>query len=124
VARLLADENVPLPLVTELRRLGQDVLRVQDLDRAALGMDDPDVLRTAISMQRSVLAENAWDFIRLHSRDPSHQGIVTFTRDADVPALAVRVHDKVSQESDLAGKLIRVRRPNVQRQAGDAEQRI
>ena len=112
MARFLADENVPLPLVTELRQLGHDLIRVQDLSRVAVGMEDPDVLRTAISVERSVLTENAWDFIRLHSRDLAHHGIVTFTRDADVPALAARVHERVGREGDLAGKLIRVRRPS------------
>ena len=113
MAKLLADENVPLPLVIELRRMGHDVLRVQDLGRTAVGMEDPDVLKTAVSLGRTVLTENAWDFIRLHTRDPAHQGIVTFTRDADVPALALRIHDSVQSEGDLRNQLIRVRRPDV-----------
>jgi len=112
VARFLADENVPWPLVKELCRLGHDVLRVQDLGGAALGMHDPDVLRTAVSMMRCVLTENAWDFVRLHSHHPTHQGIVTFTRDADATALAGRIHARVSQENELARKLIRIRRPS------------
>lgn len=113
MARFLADENVPFPLVRELRQLGHDVLRLQDLGRTAMGMEDPRVLDTAISLERSVLTENAWDFIRLHSHDPTHYGIVTFTRDADVRALAGRIHEKVLSEGDLSGKLIRVRRPDV-----------
>lgn len=34
MARLYANENFPLPVVNELRRLGHDVLTTQDTDRA------------------------------------------------------------------------------------------
>jgi len=112
MARFLADENVPLPLVEELVRLGYDVLRVQELEPSALGMDDADVFRRGIALGRSVLTENAWDFIRLHSQDEDHQGIVTFTRDPDMPALATRIHEKVRQEPDLSRRLVRVTRPS------------
>lgn len=34
MARLFADENFPLPVITELRRLGHDVLTVPDAGHA------------------------------------------------------------------------------------------
>lgn len=35
MARLYANENFPLPVVTELRRLGHDVLTVRESGKAA-----------------------------------------------------------------------------------------
>jgi hypothetical protein len=34
MARLYSNENFPLPVVQELRKLGHDVLTVQELDNA------------------------------------------------------------------------------------------
>ncbi len=40
MARLYADEDFPLPVVEELRRLGHDVRTVQEAGRANQGIDD------------------------------------------------------------------------------------
>ena len=45
MARLYADEDFPLPVVEELRRLGHDVLTVQEAGRANQGIDDATVSR-------------------------------------------------------------------------------
>lgn len=82
MAKLLADENVPLRLVEALRRMGHDVVRVQGPDVAIQGKADFEVLQIATSLERAVLTENAWDFVRLHRNSDAHAGIVTFTRDA------------------------------------------
>lgn len=111
MAKLLADENVPLRLVKALRKLGHDVLRVQDPELAVQGTPDSDLLHLATSLGRAVLTENAWDFVRLHRASNAHAGIVTFTRDADIAALASRVHAEVPESGELTGLLIRVRRP-------------
>jgi hypothetical protein len=47
VARLYANENFPLPAVTELRRLGHDVLTIQDTGKAGQLMSDESVLNFA-----------------------------------------------------------------------------
>jgi Domain of unknown function (DUF5615) len=39
MARLYADEDFPLPVVEELRRLGHDVRTVQEAGRANQGID-------------------------------------------------------------------------------------
>ena len=44
MARLYANENFPLPVVNELRRLGHDVLTTQDTDRAGKAVPDEEVL--------------------------------------------------------------------------------
>lgn len=111
MAKLLADENVPLRLVEALCRMGHDVVRVQDPDIASQGKSDDEVLQIATSLRRAVLTENAWDFVRLHRKSNAHSGIVTFTRDADIAALATRVQAELPESGELTGLLIRVRRP-------------
>ncbi len=51
--QLFADEDFSYPVTEELRRLGHDVLTVQEDGRA--GTPDPDVLALAQSLGRSVL---------------------------------------------------------------------
>jgi hypothetical protein len=51
-------------------------------------------------------------FIGLHRQSSQHSGIIVCTFDAKFVALAERIDAAVKVESDLAGKLIRVNRPN------------
>jgi Domain of unknown function (DUF5615) len=44
MARLYADEDFPLPVVEELRRLGHDVRTVQDAGRAGQSVADAEVI--------------------------------------------------------------------------------
>src|SRR2546428_169555 len=87
---LYADENLPLPVVGELRRLGHDVLTAQDDGRR--NTPDPDILARAHALGRSVLTHNRRHFERLHNKGAGHSGIVTATRDDDFVALADRIH--------------------------------
>jgi predicted nuclease of predicted toxin-antitoxin system len=106
--RLYADENFPLPVVEELRRLGHDVLTVQEDGRAA--SPDPDVLARAHNLGRAVLTHNRRHFERLHRQGAPHSGILSATRDADIPALAARIHVALAQLSPGRWGL-RVNRP-------------
>jgi hypothetical protein len=47
MARLYADEDFPLPVVKDLRRLGHDVRTVQEAGRAGKRIDDAEVLADA-----------------------------------------------------------------------------
>ena len=60
---LYADEDFPMPAVTELRRLGYDVLTAQEDGRNAT--PDPDVLARAHSLGRAVLTYNRRHYDRL-----------------------------------------------------------
>lgn len=111
MARFLADEHFPLPVVEELRRLGHDVVTVQDRKLAGQGFPDPDVLALATAEGRAVLTENRWDFVRLHRQNPQHAGVVSPTRDPDPAAVAARIEAAVTAAGDLHGQLIRVNRP-------------
>ena len=63
MAGLYADENVPLPVVEELRRLGHDVLTMLDDGKANQRYPDASVLRDATTLGR------VWDgYANLHGR--------------------------------------------------------
>jgi hypothetical protein len=53
MARLLADENFPKPVVEVLRSLGHDVLMMHQVGMANQGMSDDLVLQFAITEARS-----------------------------------------------------------------------
>jgi hypothetical protein len=88
--QLYADENFPLPVVEELRRLGHDVLTVQEDGQQAA--PDPDVLVRAHALGRGILTYNRRHFERLHRQGTDHSGILSATLDADSLALAARIH--------------------------------
>ena len=73
--RLYADENFPLPVVEELRRLGHDVLTMYEDGKANQSIPDDEVLALATEGRRSLLTTNRRHFIRLHRRGPEHGGI-------------------------------------------------
>ena len=58
MAWLYANENFPLPVVNELRRLGHDVLTTQDTGRAEQAVPDEEVLEFAVSQTRAVITLN------------------------------------------------------------------
>jgi predicted nuclease of predicted toxin-antitoxin system len=114
MARLYADEDFPLPVVEELRRLGHDVLTVQEAGRANQQIDDAQVLADATADQRAVLTHNHADFRRLHRQRQPHAGIVSCTQDPLDPAgLGQRIHGAIAPLSDLANQFIRIIRPNL-----------
>jgi hypothetical protein len=55
VHRLYANENFPLPVVEELRRLGHDVLTSLDAGKAGQAIPDDEVLAFAIAEGRALL---------------------------------------------------------------------
>jgi hypothetical protein len=54
VATLYANENFPLPVVDELRRLGHDVLTIQETGKAGQRTTDEEVLEFAIADARDL----------------------------------------------------------------------
>jgi hypothetical protein len=106
--QLYADEDFALPVVEELRRLGHDVLTVQEDGRTSI--PDPDVLARAHSLGRAVLTYNRRHFERLHRQGAAHSGILSATRDSDFPGLATRIHARLAGLSP--GRwCVRVNRP-------------
>jgi hypothetical protein len=112
MARLYANENFPLPVVEELRRLGHDVVTVQETGKAGQAWPDEDVLAFALEATRVLLTLNRKHFVRLHSQGANHAGIIACTIDPDFIGQAGRIHAALIQNAVLDGQLVRVNRPN------------
>jgi hypothetical protein len=110
MARFYSNENFPLPVVLELRRLGHDVLTIEETGGAGQATPDDEVLAFATTRHRAVLTNNRRHFFRLHREHPKHAGVVACTFDRDFPGLAGRIHQAV-QKQKLDGELIRINRP-------------
>jgi len=111
MARLYSNENFPLPVVIELRRLGHDVLTIQETGMANRKVSDPKVLSIAHIDSRAVLTINRKDFRLLHRQSDEHSGIIICTMDADFVGQARRIHEAIQEYDSLDGQLIRVNRP-------------
>lgn len=111
MARLYSNENFPLPVVQELRRLGHDVLTVQDTAQENRSIPDEEVLVFAHGQGRAVLTINRKDFLRLHLRASQHSGVILCTADRDFAGQAERIHNELVLHESLVGRLIRINRP-------------
>ena len=108
---LYADENFPLRVVEELRRLGHNVLTALEDGKANQAITDSDLLARATELERALLTLNRQDFTRLHLQYPGHAGIIICTEDPDRLGQAERISTSIAKAYDLQGKLIRVYRP-------------
>jgi hypothetical protein len=111
VARFYANENFPMPVVQELRRLGHDVLTTIEAGKANQAIPDEDVLEFARTQNRALLTLNRKHFVKLHESQRTHAGIIVCTVDLDFSAQAARVSESIATAGDLSGRLIRVNRP-------------
>ena len=110
MARLLADENFPLPVVEGLRRLGHEVLTLHDAGQANQSLSDVAVLRLAKVEGRALLTMNRRHFARLHGEASDHEGIIVCSVDLDFAAQAERIHQAIASRVSLDGVLIRIDR--------------
>lgn len=110
MARLYANENFPLPVVVELRKLGHDVVTIQETGKANQEYADEAVLASASADKRVVLTINRKHFIKLHKLSPNHYGIIICTADLDFVGQALRIHEAIEGGSSWEGQLIRVNR--------------
>ena len=108
---LYADENFPLRVVEELRRLGQDVLTAFEDGKANQSITDQELLARATELGRAVLTLNRLDFKRLHLSASNHTGIIICTEDPDRVGQAQRIVESLVECGELQGRLIRVYRP-------------
>ena len=109
---LYADENFPLRVVEELRRLGIDVLTAFEDGRANQSITDEGILARPMELRRAVVTLNRRDFKRLHRQVPSHSGIIICTEDPDRLNQAQTIAQSIVDAVELQGKLILIyRRP-------------
>ena len=112
MARLYADENVPLPVVERLRTLGHDILTVVEDGKGNRRSSDASILRDATAISRAVVTLNRTHFRRLHEESSTHAGIVLCTFDLDFARQARRIHELLSVQETMSGRLIQVYRPS------------
>lgn len=111
MARFYSNENIALPVVIELRRLGHDVLTSLDAGKANASIPDAEVLAFAVSENRILLSHNRRHFFRLDQRKTTaHTGMVLFTFDPDFVALSQRIHEATAAAGDMRDVVIRVNR--------------
>lgn len=108
--KLYSNENFPIPVVNELRKLGYDVLTIQETGKDQIALPDQEVLEYATKINRAVVTFNRKDFIALHNESNAHKGIIVCSFDLDFTALAQRIHNHISNKTSLATQLIRVNR--------------
>jgi len=108
MGRLYGNENFPYPVVEELRRLGHDVLTIQETGKAGQALSDESVLAFATMEGRALLTFNRKHFIYLHQRNPNHAGLIACTFNSDFAALARQIHSVVEDDKSLTGRLIRM----------------
>jgi hypothetical protein len=110
MARLYSNENFPLPVVDELRKLGHDVLTIQETGKANQATSDEEVLAFANEQQRILLTLNRKHFIKLHNKRQPHAGILACTFDPDFSAFAKRIHSAIGDENNFSQQVIRINR--------------
>jgi predicted nuclease of predicted toxin-antitoxin system len=111
VARLFADENMPLAVVETLRSLGHDVVTLI-ASTLGSGASDVEVLARGRIEDRAILTLDRRDFFRLHREQPEHAGIIACTFDPDFEGQAGRIHAALPAHASLRGVLLRVNRPS------------
>lgn len=111
MARLYSNENFPLPVVDELRKLGHNVVTIQETGNANQAMSDEDVLAFANEKQRILLTLNRRHFIKLHNKRQPHAGILACTFDPDFQVFAKRIDDAIQAAGNLSQKVVRINRP-------------
>lgn len=113
MTRFYANENFPLDLVEELRRLGYDVLTSYEAGQANQLISDENVLKFAQEIERVVITLNREDFITLHKQGKTHSGILICKEDRDYQGQAEKFHEFILNASQsLKGKLIRIKKQN------------
>ena len=99
-----ANENFPRPVVKGLRRLGYDVLTVQEAGKTSC--EDDDVFEFARKNARSVIT-NDKDFISIHTKDPHHFGILVCKLE-DFNQMILNIKKVLCCQSNLINQLIHV----------------
>lgn len=112
MAKLYTNENFPFPAAAELRRLGHDVMTVQESRLGGRSVPDDEVLRFAIDHGRTLITLNRRHFVKLHEQTSEHPGIIVCTTDVDFVGLACRIDAAIKQHFPVVGRLIRVNRPD------------
>lgn len=116
MANFYSNENFPYPTVTELRRLGHDVLTAAEADNANKFIPDERVAEFAHQNGRILLTFNRKDFLKIHRQltesGQTHSGIFICTLDLDFKRLAENIHAAALASESFESLLVRVTKSN------------
>ncbi len=108
IAHLYSNENFPLPAVIALRAFGHDVLTSHESGKANEAVPDREVLDFATQSKRAVLTHKRPDFMALHRKNQSHEGIIVCTANPEFSGLAACIHRQIIELDSRKGQLVRV----------------
>lgn len=113
--QLLADENIPRPLLAPLRHAGHDVVHIADGHR---GLPDIDVLALASDQNRVLMTEDKGFGELIFRHGLSVPGVIFIRMDpTDIPGKIKALADLIGREGDqlrgrytvLEGEDVRIR---------------
>ena len=90
--------------------MGHNILTVQEAGKDNPKNPDEELLAFAVSENRAVLTLNRRYFIRLHSLQSDHVGIIVCKPDHDLARMATNIYEAISSLATLTNQLIRVDR--------------
>lgn len=101
--KFLADENIDLPAVKTLKRLGVNIISVHDIGMK--GYEDEGILNYAKESERAVITQDT-DFLKLHAKNFEHAGIVFLTKPLDTGELIKEIQKIVMLFDSLENTVI------------------
>lgn len=101
--KFLADENIDLPAVNALKRLGVDIVSISNVNMK--GYEDEEILNYAKGNERAVITQDS-DFLRLDSKGAEHAGIIFLTEPLDTSGLIREIQKIVMLFDNLENTLI------------------
>ncbi len=108
--RLLADENIPRTVITQLRRKGYDIISVWELKP---GISDEEVIELAIRESRIIITFDK-DFGRIALTKPNITGVILLRIPPLNPQyIANKVLAVLGSVENLYGKLVIVRKRTI-----------
>jgi predicted nuclease of predicted toxin-antitoxin system len=109
MARLLADENFPAPVQSELRQCGHDVAQLSDVGLDLRFSSDEEILAAASSSGRTLLTLDR-GLSQLSSKIPDPPGIIVCTFATDFVGMALQINEIVSATERMKGRVVQVGR--------------
>ncbi|MBI2659625.1 DUF5615 family PIN-like protein [Candidatus Woesearchaeota archaeon] len=101
--KFLADENIDLPAVKALKRLGVDIVSIHDVEMR--GYEDKEVLNYGEENERAVITQDS-DLLRLHSKGAEHAGIIFLTEPLDTSRLIKEIQKIIMLFDNLENTVI------------------
>ncbi|HLC62122.1 MAG TPA: DUF5615 family PIN-like protein [Candidatus Nanoarchaeia archaeon] len=101
--KFLADENVDLPAVKTLKRLGVNIISIHDIGMVEYA--DEEILNYAKENEIAVITQDT-DFLRLHAKNSENAGIIFLTKPLNTGGLIKEIQKIVMLFDNLENMII------------------